>query len=157
MDDLLTQLARRPRPLRVGVVGAGKFATMFTTQARYVEGLELAWVADLDLDRARAAADGAPVGTDAQALIAREEADVVVEATGSPRAGALHALAALEHGQHVVMVTVEADVLVGPALARRASEAGLVYTLAYGDLPTLGALGWRHRDPGGGRRRDARP
>ena len=137
VDDLLTQLARRPRPLRVGVVGAGKFATMFTTQARRVEGLELAWVADLDLGRARAAADGAPIGKDADELIAREEADVVVEATGSPRAGARHALAAIEHGQHVVMVTVEADVLVGPALARRASEAGVVYTLAYGDQPAL--------------------
>ena len=119
MDDLLSQLAHRPKSLRVGVIGAGKFATMFTTQVRHVEGLELAWVADLDLERARAAGDGAPVGTDAAELIAREEADVVVEATGSPRAGARHALAGLEHGQHVVMVTVEADVLVGPALARR--------------------------------------
>ena len=81
MDHLLTQLARRPKPLRVGVIGAGKFATMFTTQARRVEGLELAWVADLDLERARAAANGAPIGTNAEDLIAREQADVVIEAT----------------------------------------------------------------------------
>jgi predicted homoserine dehydrogenase-like protein len=137
VDDLLSQLAHRPKALRVGVIGAGKFATMFTTQARHLEGLELAWVADLDLERARAAAGGATIGTDATELIAREGADVVIEATGSPRAGARHALAALEHGQHVVMVTVEADVLVGPALARRASQAGLVYSLAYGDQPAL--------------------
>jgi predicted homoserine dehydrogenase-like protein len=137
MHDLLTQLGSRGRPLRVGVIGAGKFASMFTTQAGRVAGLELAWVADLDLDRARAAANGAPVGTDAPALIAEIEVDVVVEATGAPAAAAGHALAAIERGRHVVMVTVEADALVGPALARRAEAAGVVYSLAYGDQPAL--------------------
>ncbi len=137
MIGLLADLAARDRPLRVGVVGAGKFSTMFLTQARRLPGLEIAWVADLDLERARAAAGGASVGTEARTLIAEGGADVVVEATGSPVAGAHHALAAIEHGQHVVMVTVEADVLVGPALARRATEAGLAYSLAYGDQPAL--------------------
>src|SRR5581483_8816973 len=102
---------------------------MFLDQARRLPGLEIAWVADL--------VPGRGTGTDALALIAEGGADVVVEATGSPAAGARHALAALEHGRHVVMVTVEADVLAGPALARRAREAGLVYSLAYGDQPAL--------------------
>jgi predicted homoserine dehydrogenase-like protein len=110
---------------------------MFTMQARRVAGLELAWVADLDLDRARAAAGAASVGTDATALIAEHEADVIVEATGSPAAAARHAITAIEHGRHVIMVTVEADALVGPALARRAEAAGVVYSLAYGDQPAL--------------------
>jgi predicted homoserine dehydrogenase-like protein len=35
------------------------------------------------------------------------------------------------------MVNVEADVLAGPLLARRAAEAGIVYSLAYGDQPAL--------------------
>jgi predicted homoserine dehydrogenase-like protein len=35
------------------------------------------------------------------------------------------------------MVNVEADCLAGPLLARRASEAGIVYSLAYGDQPAL--------------------
>jgi predicted homoserine dehydrogenase-like protein len=137
VPGLLTQLAERSSPLRVGLAGAGKFASMFAAQARRVPGLELAWVADLDLQRARAAAGGARVGADAGALIAAGGADVVVEATGSPAAAARHALAAIEHGQHVVMVTVELDALAGPALARRAAEAGVVYSLAYGDQPAL--------------------
>ena len=41
------------------------------------------------------------------------------------------------HGRHVVMVNVEADVLAGPLLARRARERGLVYSMAYGDQPAL--------------------
>jgi predicted homoserine dehydrogenase-like protein len=119
------------------VIGSGKFSGMFVNQARRLAGLEIAWVADLDLERARKAANGAPAGTDASGLIVQGGADVVVEATGSPAAGARHAIAAIEHGQHVVMVTVEADALVGPALAQRARRAGVAYSLAYGDQPAL--------------------
>ena len=74
---------------------------------------------------------------DGPGLIAASGLDVVVEATGDPRVGTRHALAAIEHGRHLVMVNVEADVLVGPVLAARARQAGLVYSLAYGDQPAL--------------------
>ena len=46
-------------------------------------------------------------------------------------------LACCKHGKHIVMVNVEADALAGPLLARRAQEAGIVYSLAYGDQPAL--------------------
>ncbi len=35
------------------------------------------------------------------------------------------------------MVNVEADAVAGPLLAQRAREAGVVYSLAYGDQPAL--------------------
>jgi predicted homoserine dehydrogenase-like protein len=133
---LLDELANRSEPLRVGLVGAGKFGQMYINQARRVPGLELAWVADLDVERARATGAGR-ASDDALALIESGEADVVIEATGSPTAGVRHALASIEAGAHVVMVTVEADVIAGPALARRAAAAGVVYSLAYGDQPAL--------------------
>ena len=41
------------------------------------------------------------------------------------------------NGKSVVMVTVEADAFCGPLLARRAAEAGVIYSLAYGDQPAL--------------------
>ena len=63
--------------------------------------------------------------------------DVIVEATGNPIVGINHALRAIETGKHIIMVTVEADALAGPALAKRAKEAGVVYSLAYGDQPAL--------------------
>jgi predicted homoserine dehydrogenase-like protein len=146
------------RPVRVGVVGCGKFAAMFLAQARLTPGLRVVALADLDPARARrqlaaagwpaeqsearSAADAARHGDawltdDAGALIAAPEVEVVVEATGDPLAGAAHALSAIGHGKHVVMVNVEADALCGPALARRAAEAGVVYSLAYGDQPAL--------------------
>ncbi|MBS7537457.1 NAD(P)H-dependent oxidoreductase [Ancylobacter lacus] len=155
---LLKQRADAARPVRVGLIGAGKFGSMFLAQLRTTPGLHLLGIADLSVDRAAAALartgwdvnaaraasftaalrEGTTLLTeDAAALIAADGLDVVVEATGSPAAGARHALAAIDAGRHVVMVTVEADVLVGPLLARRARQAGVVYGMAYGDQPAL--------------------
>ena len=135
------------RPVRAGLIGAGKFGAMFLAQVPTIAGLEVAAIADLSPDHARDAcrevgwedARIAGVGftDDGCALAARDDVDVVIEATGQPRAGIAHALAAIEAGKHVVMVNVEADVLAGPALARRAAKADVVYSMAYGDQPAL--------------------
>src|SRR4029077_12876056 len=74
---------------------------------------------------------------DAEALISHHELDVVIDATGIPAAGIRHALLACTHRKHIVMVNVEADVLAGPLLARLAAEAGIVYSMGYGDQPAL--------------------
>ncbi len=146
------------KPLRVGLVGAGKFGAMYLAQVPKTPGLHLAGIADLSPENARTNLQrvgwkseryAAPsldaafssglthVGDDWRALIAHPLIDIVVEATGNPIAAVEHALAAFKHGKHVVMVTIEADAMCGPLLARRASEAGVVYSLAYGDQPAL--------------------
>jgi predicted homoserine dehydrogenase-like protein len=147
----LHQLARgraaAGRPVRVGLIGAGKFGSMFLNQVPGMAGVEVSVIADLDPERARHACR--TVGWDA-ARIARTkfvasgaeactdpEVEVVVEATGSPPAGIAHARAATAAKKHIVMVNVEADVLAGPLLAEEAREAGVVYSLAYGDQPAL--------------------
>ncbi len=63
--------------------------------------------------------------------------DVLVESTGNPIAGITHAKLAISHKIHIVMVNVEADVLAGGILAKEAREAGIVYSMAYGDQPAL--------------------
>ena len=146
------------KPLRVGLVGAGKFGAMYLAQVPKTPGLHLAGIADLspanaktNLQRvgwnaerhAAASLDAAfasgltHVSDDWQALIAHPLIDIIVEATGNPIAAVEHALDAFKHGKHVVMVTVEADAMCGPLLARRARDAGVVYSLAYGDQPAL--------------------
>ncbi len=146
------------RPVSVGVIGAGKFGTMFLSQARLTRGMHVAGVADLDVARARSqlktagwpeAAYAASslanahgkratfVTEDAAALIADPRIEVIVEATGVPGAGIQHCLSAIEHGKHIVMVNVEADAVAGPLLARKAKGAGVVYSLAWGDQPAL--------------------
>ncbi|MEO7403488.1 MAG: Gfo/Idh/MocA family oxidoreductase [Burkholderiales bacterium] len=145
-------------PLRVALVGAGKFGSMYLSQAQRTPGIHLVAIADLAPDRAKATlakvgwsaesmtarsfADAAKSGKtfitdDSMALIAAPEVEIVIDATGSPGAGIAHVLACCKHGKHIVMVNVEADALAGPLLARRAADAGIVYSLAYGDQPAL--------------------
>jgi predicted homoserine dehydrogenase-like protein len=144
---LLQQRAAKGRPVRVGLIGAGKFGSMFLSQVPTTPGLEVAAIADLSPDGARAACRR--VGwteeriaatrfvDDAAAMIVFPEVEVVVEATGHAPAGIFHARRAIREGKHIVMVNVEADVLAGPLLAREAEAAGVVYSLAYGDQPAL--------------------
>jgi predicted homoserine dehydrogenase-like protein len=158
LHALLQQRAAQGKPLRVGVIGAGKFAAMYLAQVPKTPGIHLLGIADLSPANAQANLQrvgwdperyGAPsldaalaerrthVGEDWEALVAHPALDIVVEATGHPIAAVAHALGAFRHGKHVVMVTVEADAFCGPLLARRAAEAGVVYSLAYGDQPAL--------------------
>jgi predicted homoserine dehydrogenase-like protein len=158
LHQMLRERAARGAPLRVGLIGAGKFGAMYLAQIPNTPGVHLVGIADLAPGNARsnlervgwkpegyaapsldaALASGAShVGEDWQALIAHPAIDIIVEATGNPVAAVTHALAAIRHGKHVVMVTVEADAFCGPLLARRAREAGVVYSLAYGDQPAL--------------------
>jgi predicted homoserine dehydrogenase-like protein len=146
------------RPVTVALIGAGKFGTMFLSQARLTRGMHVVGVADLNVARAAsqlksagwdASAHAASslddalkrgttlVTDDADALIACPQIEVIVEATGIPGAGIRHALAAIDNGKHIVMVNVEADAVAGPLLARRAQNAGVVYSLAWGDQPAL--------------------
>jgi len=158
LHAMLLEREAAGRPVTVGLIGAGKFGTMFLAQARRTRGLHVVAVADLDVARAlsqlRTAgwdeqAISAPslgeafktgrthVTPDAQAVMAFPAVEVIVEATGVPPAGIRHALAAIDHGKHIVMVNVEADALAGPLLARKAKAANVVYSLAWGDQPAL--------------------
>ncbi len=154
----LQHRAAANKPLRIGVIGAGKFASMYLAQVPKTPGVHVVGIADLSPDNARrnlervgwdaerfaaqsldsALVSGTTfVGDDWQELVSKPQIDIVIEATGHPLAAVDHVLSAFEHGKHVVMVTVEADALCGPLLARKAREAGVVYSLAYGDQPAL--------------------
>ena len=158
LHRLLAQRAANNRPLRVALIGAGKFGSMYLSQSRRTPGIHLVAIGDLDPQRARdacarvgwpaaqyaamtlaaAQANGTTFITDdAHALIAADAVEIVIDATGSPAAGIRHVLACCEHHKHIVMVNVEADALAGPLLAERARKAGIVYSLAYGDQPAL--------------------
>ncbi len=154
----LQQRAAEGRPVRIGLIGAGKFGSMYLAQIPRTPGVHLVGIADLSPDAARAnlarvgwAAErtqarsldeavksGAThIGEDWRQLVSHPAIDVIVECTGHPIAAVDHCLEAFANGKHVVNVTVEADAFCGPLLARRAAEAGVVYSMAFGDQPAL--------------------
>ena len=158
LHELLTRRANSVGPVKLGVIGAGKFASMFLTQALHVPEIHVVGVADLDVGKARAAlartgwpteryragsfaealrAGGTYVSDSADDLIAAPGLEALLEVTGNPVAGARHAELGIDAGLHVIMVNVEADCLVGPVLAEKARAAGVVYSMAYGDQPAL--------------------
>ena len=137
----LLQRQQEGRPIRVGLIGAGKFGSMYLSQIPRTPGVHLMGIADLSPDRARAnlklvgwdenltrarsldeaLRDGTTcISEDWQALTQHPALDVLVECTGSPPHAVEHILHAFAHGKHVVNVTVEADAFCGPLLARRA-------------------------------------
>ena len=167
---LLARRAAENKPIRVGVVGAGKFGGGVLAQIAGMRGIEVAVVAEQNVERARYAYthagrlpdDALRVANNASELhdiirngdraivedgllVAQcDLVDVVVEATGIPDVGALMAYHAILNGKHVVMVNVEADVTIGPILRRMADSAGVVYSLVDGDQPgcTMRLVDW---------------
>ncbi len=154
----LQQRQAEGRPVRIGLIGAGKFGSMYLAQIPRTPGVHLVGVADLSPEgacrnlarvgwepqRVQAAtldaavkAGSTHVGDDWQALVSHPAIDVIVECTGHPIAAVDHCLGAFAHGKHVVNVTVEADAFCGPLLARKAAQAGVVYSMAFGDQPAL--------------------
>jgi predicted homoserine dehydrogenase-like protein len=158
LHRMLLERKAAGKPVTIGLIGAGKFGLMFLSQVRRTDGMHLVGVADLNTTRARsqlklgcwpeeqyaatsiddALKHGSTVVTDnADALITHPAIEVIIEATGDPGAGIRFAMKAIENGKHIVMVNVEADAVAGPILARKAKQAGVVYSLAWGDQPAL--------------------
>lgn len=154
----LLQRAAEGRPIRIGLIGAGKFGAMYLAQIPRTPGVQLVAIADLspgaarvNLERVGWQAERCAAGSvqealkhgntwitdDWRAVTRAPSIDIVVECTGNPIAAVEHCLDAFAHGKHVVNVTVEADAFCGPMLAHRARQAGVIYSLAFGDQPAL--------------------
>lgn len=168
---MLSQLLaeRVDDPIRVGIIGTGKFGGGLLAQLSQMKGMVPAVIADIEPERALnvLAASGVDksdvrivesaaaicdtvregktaIVPDGLLLTQCEDVEVVVEATGVPEVGARMAYEAINNGKHVVMVNVEADVTVGAQLRRLADSAGVVYTLVDGDQPgcTMNMIDW---------------
>src|ERR1700731_2720815 len=148
LHHLLQARRAAGKPVRVALIGAGKFGSMFLSQVPHTPGMEVPVIVDLDPERAREACR--TVGWDDARISATKftsdgsaatggNIEVIVEATGNPAVGIRHARAAIAAGKHIAMVNVEADALAGPLRADEARRAGVVYSLAYGDQPALTA------------------
>jgi len=149
------------KPVRVGVIGSGEMGTDLVTQCMLMNGIELSAIStrrpatalaahDIaygDRDQAREVATRSAmsaaidmgktaVTSDPELMVTAPELDVVIDATGKPGVAADYDLVAMEHGKHVVMMNVEADVTIGPYLKAEADKLGVIYTVGAGDEPS---------------------
>ena len=157
----LQQKESNSTPIKVCVIGCGRFGGMIVFQIQHIPGMEVSVICDLNIKKAISVARQAGISesnlkvnssvkkintsisknevsiVDDAELAVSSDVDVVVEATGNPLSGANNAINAIRNHKHVTMVTVETDVLIGPELTKLASENDVVYSLAYGDQPAL--------------------
>jgi predicted homoserine dehydrogenase-like protein len=156
----LKQRADENRPIRVGVIGSGEMGTDLVTQGMLMRGIEIAAIAtrrphtaleataiaygdtshaiEADTEaRVTAAIEAGKLAiTSADTLVRNPLIDVVIDATGKPGVAADFDLMAMEHGKHLVMMNVEADVTIGPYLKQQADRLGVIYSVGAGDEPS---------------------
>lgn len=159
LDRLLMERGATGRPIQVGIVGAGSTGRSIALQLLTpVPGIRLAAICNRTLERALVAfrdagvddpievesaatlesaiERGLPAVTaDPGVLCGAGNLDVVVEVTGTVEYAAAVVLAAIAGGKHVVLVNAELDSTLGPILARKARDAGVVLTDTDGDEP----------------------
>ncbi|WP_332698411.1 NAD(P)H-dependent oxidoreductase [Devosia sp.] len=163
LTGLARELAARAetgKPIRVGVIGSGEMGTDLVTQMSLMAGIEMAAiatrrphtalaamtiaygedskgrVADSPAQATAAIEAGKIAITSAETLVTTPNIDVVIDATGKPGVAADYDLLAMEHGKHLVMMNVEADVTIGPYLKAQADRLGVVYSVGAGDEPS---------------------
>lgn len=161
VDRALAEREREGRPIRVGMVGAGFMGQGLTNQiANSVPGMRMVAIANRHPQRAEqvyayagldeptrvssqaaledAIRGGRPAVTDDALLLASsEQIDVLVDVTGSVEFGARVVLEAFAHGIDIVLMNAEIDATIGPILAVKAREAGVIMSACEGDEPGL--------------------
>jgi predicted homoserine dehydrogenase-like protein len=159
--DLAARQQALGRPIRVGLIGSGEMGTDIVTQCDMMTGITVAAIAELNPTAAQKAlkiagrdddshrvvdsqqkldatmeAGKTAITANAQFVCSSAHVDVVIDATGVPGVGAEIGLTAMEHGKHLVMMNVEADITIGSYLAHEAKRLGVTYTLGAGDEPS---------------------
>lgn len=157
--DLARRQDEKGRPIRIGLIGCGEMGTDIVTQCMFMDGVTVSAIADTKPQAAQKAmhiagredyaeasttarindvieSGKAALSQDALAICKSDHIDVVIDATGRPGVGAEIGMVAMEHGKHLVMMNVEADVTIGALLKREAARLGVVYTLGAGDEPS---------------------
>ena len=147
LEQKINQMISENKSIKVALIGAGKFGSMFLSQIPSTRGIKVSKICDLNIEKAKQSCldigwsedliSNTVFSESAKDTIKSDDVDVVVEATGHPGHGISHARKCFQYGKHVIMVNVEADVLAGAYLSKEAKSANVVYSMAYGDQPAL--------------------
>ncbi|PIM50577.1 homoserine dehydrogenase [Roseateles chitinivorans] len=134
--------------LGIGTVGGGTFQVLRRNQeeirGRAGRGIEIAMVADLDVERARSiVGDACTVVGDAREVIANPEIDIVVELIGGYGIARTLVLDAIKAGKHVVTANKALLAVHGSEIFAAAREQGVMVAFeaaVAGGIPIIKAL-----------------
>ena len=143
---LHSKLNNNTKVIRIGIIGCGKFISMFLAQYPFLKNIEVDSIVDKNITRAKKNCIKSGINKETlnkilffnkiEELLDRN-LDVVIEATGNAINGVKHAIKCIKNKFNVIMVNVEADALCGKYLGDLAKKNSTIYSLAYGDQPSL--------------------
>ena len=143
---LYSKLESLTKDISIAFIGCGKFISMFLSQFNQLQKIKIDSIVDLNIDRAKQNCKNS--GLSDQTIqqinysksldkILNREIDIFIEATGNPLVGTKHAVKIINHKKNIIMVNVEADILCGKYLSDLAIKNNVIYSMAYGDQPSL--------------------
>lgn len=143
---LYSGLDKLKKDISVGIVGCGKFISMFLSQYNYLKRVQIKTIIDLNIERAKE--NCRKSGLSKKVIkkikfvtsldkVLKDKVDIFIEATGDPIIGTEHAVKIIKSKKNIIMVNVEADVVCGKYLSDLAKKNNVVYSMAYGDQPSL--------------------
>ena len=142
LDKFKNYIDNRKENVKVGLVGAGQMGQGIVAQVSKMYGVELVCIVDRNQEQLISAADryknlknNQLVCSDSISALDNVELDIVIEATGTPAAGAAVAKNVLNRGINLILLNVETEATIGLALRKEAEKNGAIVTVADGDEP----------------------
>ena len=143
---LHSKLEDYKKNINIAFIGCGKFISMFLSQYNQLKKINIDAIVDLDIEKAKSNCiksglakeiiDNINFVNSIDSILDRN-IEIVIEATGNPIVGTQHAYKVIQSKKHIIMVNVEADVLCGKYLSDLAKKNNVIYSMAYGDQPSL--------------------
>ena len=147
--------AQKPRGIKIGIIGMGCMGKGLLYQSHITPGIKCVAACDIDIRRCinaltslklpyqvvsssnemdNAVARSVVAVCDSGELVAQSKMiDAVVEASSSIGSAVEHAVAALNHHKHLILMNAEIDLTFGPILSTIARQNGVICTSCDGD------------------------
>ena len=143
---LYSKLESLNKDIQIAFIGCGKFISMFLSQYNQLKKIKKDSIVDINIDKAKQNCKNSGLSDQiikninfSKSLdsILNRDIDIFIEATGNPLIGTKHAVKVINNKKNIIMVNVEADILCGKYLSDLANENNVIYSMAYGDQPSL--------------------
>ena len=143
---LYSKLENLEKDIKIAFIGCGKFISMFLSQYNQLNKIKIDSIVEINIDRAKQNCKNSGISdqtiqninfSKSLSDVLTRDIDIFIEATGNPLIGTKHAVKIIKSKKNIIMVNVEADVLCGKYLSDLATENNVVYSMAYGDQPSL--------------------